>query len=103
MMDRTHASVSRSRRADSECPDCGEGRVRRVGVFEHVRCGFTDVVAAFGADGPAVVCPKCDATFAPADEDLRCVGFLYDCSSCDHRFDAPVSFASRVPRTAESD
>lgn len=102
MVKRAHASVARGAGARRDCPDCGEGQVRRVGVFEHARCGFVDVVARFDADGPHVVCPKCEATLAVGDDDLRCVGFLYDCSACDHRFDGPVSFASFVSR-AESD
>jgi hypothetical protein len=86
-----------------DCPACLSGHVRRVGVFEHTTCGFVDVAARFTGDGTHLGCPKCEATLAVTDDDLRCVAFLFCCSGCDQRFDVDVSFSSLTPRSIESD
>lgn len=77
------------------CPDCGESRVRRVGMFEHEACGFVDVAAVFETVGHRLCCPKCDERVEPGDEEFCCVGFLGHCAECDARFDVGWLVGSR--------
>lgn len=102
-MNRTKPLSDPCATTNGDCPHCGTGHVRRVGMFEHITCGFVDIADTFSGVGTTLDCPKCDETLSVADEQFRCISFIMCCADCERRFDTPDRFVFDTIQPAESE
>jgi hypothetical protein len=76
-----------------QCDKCKSLNISHVEILIHPLCGYSGSRSSFlpSSQGPGYAqCPKCKRVFATTSKkDITSLGKLFECDSCNNRFDAP--------------
>lgn len=72
-----------------QCPECGDGQLKKGESLEHLTCGNVDFESKFKRGEDALVCPKCEKKLKMIGVDYRRIKSWYKCSH-NHFFGQPV-------------
>lgn len=73
------------------CPSCSSDEIKPTRLVQHVACGYVDVVDRFPvAPEGKRVCPRCNILVTNPETQLRVLGKLFLCESCNVTFKTPI-------------
>ncbi|MCW3974809.1 MAG: hypothetical protein NWE86_01010 [Candidatus Bathyarchaeota archaeon] len=72
------------------CPKCNSAMIESKSLCEHVKCGAIDVIDRFKKEDE-YECFQCKASLMEGSSDLKNIGSWFICSSCNFRFDEPLT------------